>query len=63
MTITTQTQTTQYRVTYPLITTNGQRTFDTRAEADAFASKQRARTSPYLTIHSWRQVHVQEITE
>jgi|KBSMisStaDraftv2_1062788.scaffolds.fasta_scaffold31684_3 hypothetical protein len=54
---------TQFRVTYPLITTNGQRMFDTREEAEAFASKQRARTSPYLTVHSWRQVYVQEIPE
>jgi hypothetical protein len=51
----------QYRVTYPLITTDGQRVFATREEAEAFASKQRARTSPYLTVHSWRQVQVQEI--
>jgi hypothetical protein len=51
----------KYRVTYPLITTDATRDFDNRDEADKFANECRNRTSPYLTIHSWRSVKVEPI--
>lgn len=51
----------KFVVTYPLITTEGRRVFATRAEAEAFANERRNATSPYLSIHAWRQVKVEEI--
>lgn len=50
-----------YRVTYPLITTDAHRDFETRAEAEVFAAEKRNRTSQYLTAHSWRSVRVEEV--
>ena len=52
--------TTKYQVTYPLISQDAKRTFETRAEAEAFASERRQPT-PYGTIHSWQRVKIEEI--
>jgi hypothetical protein len=51
-----------FRVTYPLISMDGSRTFATREEAEAFARKARD-THSYQTMHSWRQIQVHEIEE
>lgn len=50
-----------YRVTYPLITQDGHRDFDTKEEAEKFAAQMRNHHSPYLTMHSWRMVKVEEV--
>lgn len=51
-----------YRVTYPLITRDAHRDFETRLEAEAFATEKRNRASRYLTVNSWRLVKVEEVT-
>lgn len=53
----------RFRVTYPLITTDGSQDFDTKEEADRFANEMRNRSSPYLSINSWRHVRVKEIPD
>ena len=52
-----------YRVSYPLITQDAHRDFPSMAEAMHFANEQRNRSSPYLTVHSWRRVGITEIAE
>jgi hypothetical protein len=52
---------TTYRVTYPLISRDATRDFDSRAEAEAFATERRNLNSTYQTIHAWRRVQVEEI--
>lgn len=52
---------TKYRVTYPLITTDGHRDFDTREQAETFANTRRNAESPFLTIHSWQRVQITEV--
>lgn len=51
-----------YRVTYPLITCDSHRDFETRDEADKFARSRRDIISEYQGIHSWQLVRVTEIT-
>ena len=51
----------KYRVTYPLITTDGHRDFDTREEAEKFASEKRSNPGRYQTENSWRLVKVEEV--
>lgn len=47
-----------FRVTYPLISTDGHRDFPTEAEANAFA--QHLRNLPYYE-HLWRRIRVTPI--
>ena len=42
----------KYRVTYPLITTDGHRDFDTRAEAETFANEKRNNPGRFQTANS-----------
>lgn len=53
----------KYRVTYPLITADAQRDFDTREAAEAFASERRniIAASPYMTSLQALRVKVEEI--
>jgi hypothetical protein len=53
----------KYRVTYPLITQDGHREFETREDAEVFARAMRNRldASRYSTVNSWRLVSIQEI--
>lgn len=51
-----------FRVTYPLISMDGSRTFATREEAEAFARTARD-SHRYQTSLSWRQIQVHEIAE
>lgn len=59
---------TKFKVTYPLITTDGSRTFDTKAEAETFAREMRDRLENprtqslgYSTRNSANRVQVQEM--
>ena len=52
-----------FRVTYPLISTDGHRDFDTRAEAEAFARDRRNNPGRFQTENSWRLVKVEEVKE
>jgi len=51
----------KYRVTYPLISTDGQREFETREEAEAFAREKRNNPGRFQTENSWRLVKVEEV--
>ena len=51
-----------YRVTYPLITQDGSRDFETREAAEKFAADKRENPGRYGTVNSWRLVRVEEIT-
>jgi hypothetical protein len=46
-----------YRVTYPLITQDGFRDFESKEEAERFADERR-NNSRYQTMHAWRRVEV-----
>jgi hypothetical protein len=54
-----------YRVTYPLIATDGYRNFDTREAAEAFASKKRNNPGRHAAIacaaDDRRMVRVEEV--
>jgi len=50
-----------YRVTYPLISTDGHRDFDTREEAEQFASEKRNNPGRFQTENSWRLVKVEQV--
>ena len=50
-----------YRVTYPLITTDGHRDFGTREEAEAFARQKRNNPGRFQTANSWQLVKVEEV--
>lgn len=52
-----------FRVHYPLITQDGHADFATAAEAEAEAQRRRdlCSRSPYMTVHSWRAVRVEEL--
>jgi hypothetical protein len=50
----------KYRVKHPLITMDGQRDFDTREEAEAFAAERRNDLGRFLTVNSWRHVQIYE---
>lgn len=50
-----------YRVTYPLISTDGHREFDTREEAEAFAREKRNNLGRFQTVNSWQLVKVEEV--
>ena len=52
---------TKYKVTYPLITMDASRLFDTRDAADAFANERRNFCSQYQSIHAWRRVKVEAV--
>jgi hypothetical protein len=51
----------KFRVTYPLITQDGHRDFETREEAEKFADERRNYHGRYSTIHDWRHVKVEEL--
>ena len=53
----------KYRVTYPLITTDGHRDFDTREEAEKFAREKHNNPGRYQTVNSWRLVKVEKVEE
>ncbi len=53
----------KYRVYYPLITKDGYCEFNSKEAAERFANEKRNRQSPYLTIHSWRQVRIEQIEQ
>jgi hypothetical protein len=50
-----------YRVTYPLITMDGHRDFETREEAEAFAREKRNNPGRFRTMNSWQLVKVEEV--
>jgi hypothetical protein len=50
-----------YRVTYPLITQDGHRDFESREEAEAFAREKRNNPGRFQTMNSWRLVKVEEL--
>ena len=50
-----------YRVTYPLITQDGCRDFETREAAEKFAADKRNNPGRFQAINSWRHVKVEEI--
>ena len=50
-----------YRVTYPLITTDGHRDFATREEAEVFAREKRNNPGRFQTVNSWQLVKVEEV--
>jgi len=49
---------TTYRVHYPLITRDAHRDFTSKEEANRFFYEMRNRTSPHLTMNSWRHVRM-----
>lgn len=51
----------KFRVTYPLITQDGHRDFNTREEAEKFARSMRDNPGRFQTSNSWRLVKVEEI--
>ena len=51
-----------FRVTYPLITQDGHRDFETREQAEAFAQEKRNNPGRYGTTHSWRWVKIEDVT-
>ena len=51
---------TTFRVTYPLLTQDGYRDFETREAAEAFAREKRNSPGRFATVHSWRLVKVEE---
>jgi hypothetical protein len=53
----------QFRVTYPLITCDAERWFDTREEAEAFAAQRREviTASPYMTNRAWQRIKIEEV--
>ena len=55
----------QYRVTFPLITTDAERVFATKEEADRFACQRRniIAASPYMTSLQALRVKVEPIGE
>lgn len=50
-----------YRVTYPLISTDGHRDFDTKIEADEFAREKRNNPGRFQTSNGWQLVKVEEV--
>lgn len=50
-----------YRVTYPLITTDGHRDFTTREEAERFAREKRDNPGNFQTVNSWLLVKIEEV--
>lgn len=50
-----------FQVTYPLITRDAIRVFDTEKEAQEFAAARRELVSRFLSIHDWRRVKVERI--
>ena len=54
---------TTYRVHYPLITRDAYRDFTDKAEANRFFYAMRNRTSPHLSMHSWRHVRMVALYE
>lgn len=50
-----------YRVTYPLISTDGHRDFATRQEAEQFARQMRDNPGRFQTSNSWQLVKVEEL--
>ena len=55
----------KWQVTYPLITMDGSKTFETEKEAQEFAKKIRdaLEVSPYATPYAWRMVRISEVKE
>src|SRR5215213_5138414 len=53
-----ETTMTTYRVHYPLITRDAHRDFTSKEEANRFFYAMRNRTSPHLTMNSWRHVRM-----
>ena len=51
-----------YKVTYPLITQDGEREFETLKEAETFANERRNIFSRYQTNQSWRMVKIYDHT-
>jgi hypothetical protein len=52
-----------YRVTYPLISQDGHRDFETLEQAEAFARVKRDNPGRFQTENSWRMVKVTKIAD